>query len=79
MEGGILPSTKQSSTLRVNFINLKPLLLLKYEMENFSPVISLVKYTSLGFIFQACDIKDPKQNIEWTVPEGGGGPGYSIM
>ncbi|KAK3019891.1 hypothetical protein RJ639_002940 [Escallonia herrerae] len=27
----------------------------------------------------ACDIKDPKQNIEWTVPEGGGGPGYSIM
>lgn len=30
-------------------------------------------------IFQACDIKDPKQNIEWTVPEGGGGPGYSVM
>lgn len=28
---------------------------------------------------QACDIKDPKQNIEWTVPEGGGGPGYSVM
>ncbi|XP_027164191.1 electron transfer flavoprotein-ubiquinone oxidoreductase, mitochondrial isoform X2 [Coffea eugenioides] len=28
---------------------------------------------------KACDIKDPKQNIQWTVPEGGGGPGYSIM
>ncbi|KAM7280914.1 hypothetical protein ACFE04_008048 [Oxalis oulophora] len=28
---------------------------------------------------KACDIKDPKQNIEWTVPEGGGGPGYSII
>ncbi|GLU04900.1 hypothetical protein SLE2022_220280 [Rubroshorea leprosula] len=28
---------------------------------------------------KACDIKDPKQNIEWTVPEGGGGPGYSAM
>ncbi|XP_066384883.1 electron transfer flavoprotein-ubiquinone oxidoreductase, mitochondrial-like [Miscanthus floridulus] len=27
----------------------------------------------------ACDIKDPKQNIEWTVPEGGGGPGYTVM
>ncbi|CAL5440503.1 unnamed protein product [Camellia sinensis] len=27
----------------------------------------------------ACDIKDPKQNIEWTVLEGGGGPCYSIM
>ncbi|KNA22169.1 hypothetical protein SOVF_036510 isoform A [Spinacia oleracea] len=28
---------------------------------------------------KACDIKDPKQNINWTVPEGGGGPGYSVM
>ncbi|XP_038982517.1 electron transfer flavoprotein-ubiquinone oxidoreductase, mitochondrial isoform X1 [Phoenix dactylifera] len=28
---------------------------------------------------KACDIKDPKQNIEWTVPEGGGGPGYTTM
>ncbi|KAK1319721.1 hypothetical protein QJS10_CPB04g01912 [Acorus calamus] len=28
---------------------------------------------------KACDIKDPKQNIEWTTPEGGGGPGYSLM
>lgn len=31
------------------------------------------------YILQACDIKDLKQNIEWTVPEGGGGPGYSVM
>ena len=28
---------------------------------------------------KACDIKDPTQNIEWTVPEGGGGPGYTLM
>ena len=28
---------------------------------------------------KACDIKDPKQNIIWTVPEGGGGPNYSGM
>ena len=28
---------------------------------------------------KACDIKDPTQNIEWTVPEGGGGPGYQLM
>jgi len=26
---------------------------------------------------KACDIKDPKQNITWTVPEGGGGPNYA--
>jgi hypothetical protein len=28
---------------------------------------------------KACDIKDPRQNISWTVPEGGGGPNYTMM
>ncbi|MAD91505.1 MAG: electron transfer flavoprotein-ubiquinone oxidoreductase [Gammaproteobacteria bacterium] len=28
---------------------------------------------------KTCDIKDPQQNIEWKVPEGGGGPNYSNM
>ena len=28
---------------------------------------------------KTCDIKDPSQNITWTVPQGGGGPNYSIM
>ena len=28
---------------------------------------------------KACDIKDPTQNITWTVPEGGGGPNYGNM
>ena len=28
---------------------------------------------------KACDIKDPTQNIVWTVPEGGGGPNYQGM
>jgi electron-transferring-flavoprotein dehydrogenase len=28
---------------------------------------------------KTCDIKDPAQNIVWTVPEGGGGPNYQIM
>jgi len=28
---------------------------------------------------KTCDIKDPTQNIDWTVPEGGGGPAYSGM
>ncbi|CAL5223469.1 g5989 [Coccomyxa viridis] len=28
---------------------------------------------------KACDIKDPSQNIQWTVPEGGGGPAYTVM
>ncbi|MEI6970175.1 MAG: electron-transfer flavoprotein:ubiquinone oxidoreductase [bacterium] len=28
---------------------------------------------------KTCQIKDPLQNIRWTPPEGGGGPGYSRM
>ncbi|MDP6604583.1 MAG: electron transfer flavoprotein-ubiquinone oxidoreductase [Rhodospirillales bacterium] len=28
---------------------------------------------------KSCDIKDPGQNIDWTVPEGGGGPNYPNM
>jgi electron-transferring-flavoprotein dehydrogenase len=28
---------------------------------------------------KACDIKDPSQNIIWTVPEGGDGPRYTEM
>ena len=28
---------------------------------------------------KTCDIKDPTQNIVWTVPEGGGGPVYGAM
>jgi electron-transferring-flavoprotein dehydrogenase len=28
---------------------------------------------------KTCDIKDPSQNIDWTTPEGGGGPNYSGM
>jgi electron-transferring-flavoprotein dehydrogenase len=28
---------------------------------------------------KTCDIKDPRQNIEWVVPEGGGGPNYPNM
>jgi electron-transferring-flavoprotein dehydrogenase len=28
---------------------------------------------------KTCDIKDPKQNINWVVPEGGGGPNYPNM
>lgn len=27
---------------------------------------------------KTCDIKDPSQNILWTVPQGGGGPNYSL-
>lgn len=28
---------------------------------------------------KTCDIKDPRQNVVWTAPEGGGGPNYAEM
>lgn len=28
---------------------------------------------------KTCDIKDPEQNIDWCVPEGGGGPNYQAQ
>lgn len=28
---------------------------------------------------KACSIKTPSQYIKWTVPEGGGGPAYTVM
>jgi electron-transferring-flavoprotein dehydrogenase len=28
---------------------------------------------------KTCDIKDPYQNITWTCPEGGEGPGYTLV
>jgi electron-transferring-flavoprotein dehydrogenase len=28
---------------------------------------------------KTCDIMDPYQVIEWTCPEGGGGPGYEYL
>jgi electron-transferring-flavoprotein dehydrogenase len=28
---------------------------------------------------KTCDIKDPYKNITWTCPEGGEGPGYSLL
>jgi len=28
---------------------------------------------------KTCDIKDPSQNIDWTPPQGGGGPNYTGM
>lgn len=28
---------------------------------------------------KTCDIKDPRQNIQWLAPEGGGGPNYTEM
>jgi len=28
---------------------------------------------------KTCDIKDPSQNVNWVVPEGGGGPAYNGM
>lgn len=28
---------------------------------------------------KTCEIKDPTQNVQWTLPQGPGGPSYSGM
>ncbi len=28
---------------------------------------------------KACSIKTPQEYIQWTTPEGGGGPAYTVM
>eukprot|EP00871_Galdieria_phlegrea_P002362 jgi/Galph1/3126/GphlegSOOS_G1819.1 len=47
------------------------------EDENGKPVLQINAQNCLHC--KACDIKDPTQNIQWTVPEGGGGPKYTVM
>lgn len=41
--------------------------------------VKLVIHSQNCLHCKACDIKDPLQNIQWTPPEGGGGPSYSNM
>ena len=41
---------------------------------------SLLIFVCLSLcIRRCCSIKCPKEYIQWTVPEGGGGPAYTIM
>jgi len=46
-------------------------------LENGQPVFQINAQNCVHC--KTCDIKDPQQNIVWTVPEGGGGPNYSGM
>ena len=47
------------------------------EQEDGSPALQINAQNCLHC--KTCDIKDPQQNIVWTVPEGGGGPNYPNM
>lgn len=48
-----------------------------YDGDNGEPRLQL-NFTNCVHC-KTCDIKDPGQNITWTVPEGGGGPNYPEM
>ncbi|GIS07702.1 MAG: hypothetical protein CM15mP111_3170 [Hyphomicrobiales bacterium] len=49
-------------------------------MSGYSKVRSKFQITlKIVYTVKNCDIKDPNQNINWQVPEGGGGPNYSNM
>jgi len=51
-----------------------------YEMEQLDTGQRRLKLNPSNCLHcKTCEIKDPFQNIIWTCPEGGGGPGYSIV
>ncbi len=45
--------------------------------ENGAPYLQINSQNCLHC--KTCEIKDPKQNIHWKTPEGGGGPNYEEM
>jgi electron-transferring-flavoprotein dehydrogenase len=46
-------------------------------MENDTPRLQINAQNCIHC--KTCDIKDPRQNIVWKAPEGGGGPNYTDM
>jgi len=50
-----------------------------YEMEKGSDGVKLKINAANCVHCKTCDIADPYQIINWTVPEGGGGPNYEGM
>lgn len=50
-----------------------------YEIVNGDHGLSLQINAQNCIHCKTCDIKDPKQNIQWTAPEGSGGPNYMGM
>jgi len=51
-----------------------------YEMVSDGPVGARLQINAANCVHcKACDIKDPYQIINWTVPEGGSGPNYQDL
>jgi electron-transferring-flavoprotein dehydrogenase len=50
-----------------------------YEWVEQGGVLSYVINAQNCVHCKTCDVKDPNQNINWIVPEGGGGPNYQSM
>ena len=49
----------------------------EYVVENGAPRLQINAQNCVHC--KTCDIKDPRQNINWVTPEGGGGPNYPNM
>jgi electron-transferring-flavoprotein dehydrogenase len=51
-----------------------------YEYVDAGPAAKRLQINAANCVHcKTCDIKDPRQNIVWVTPEGGGGPNYSGM
>ena len=50
------------------------------DVEDSAPRVKRLQINAQNCVHcKTCDIKDPRQNIHWVTPEGGGGPNYSGM
>ena len=50
----------------------------EYNMENESEPELIINSQNCVHC-KCCSIKMPEEYIKWTVPEGGGGPAYTLM
>lgn len=71
--------TQCYDTYRSPCIRFCPGSVYEMEVDENTGTRRLILNPSNCFHCKTCDIKDPYRNITWTCPEGGEGPGYSMV
>lgn len=76
----IVPQVRQICFALISELNFTALFLGVYEyVENESGARELQINAQNCIHCKTCDIKDPRQNINWVSPHGGEGPAYNGM
>ncbi|KNZ49152.1 uncharacterized protein VP01_517g4 [Puccinia sorghi] len=81
----ILTSVSQTGTNhaenQLNHLVIKPEKVVQHVETNVGQFVGLLNKDCPAGVYKyckTCSIKVPTQDITWTVPEGGGGPAYSL-